>query len=192
MRTASQQRVTKETQIDMSIKLEGSGNIQIDTGIGFFDHLLTLFAFQAKVDLIVKVKGDLYVCDHHTIEDTGIVLGQLLQVALGDRVGITRYGSARVAMDEALSTVDLDLCNRAYLVFNCPLNRETINTYSTEMTKEFLRAFAFQSGMTLHVNTVYGENDHHKIESIFKALGRALKQAIYIESDTINSTKGVL
>lgn len=192
LRVAQKQRDTKETQIYAAIRLEGSGKSEIDTGIGFFDHMLTLFAFHAKVDLTIRAKGDLHVCDHHLIEDTGIVLGEILHEALGDKRGIERYGNARVVMDEVLTSIDLDLSGRSYLVYNCELKREKIGDYSCEMTSEFLRAFAYQSKMTLHVNTYYGENDHHKVESIFKALGRALKIAVKVNGNDIPSTKGII
>ncbi len=192
MRTASRERNTNETQIKMCLNLEGSGIANVNTGIGFFDHMLTLLTFQSKIDLTLKATGDLDVCDHHLIEDTGILLGELFLEALKDKVGIERYGSARVPMDETLTCVDLDICNRSYLVFNCDFKRDTIHTYSTEMTKEFMRAFAHNANMTLHINTLYGDNDHHKVESIFKALGKALRTAIQITSNEVSSTKGVL
>lgn len=192
IRVAQKQRDTKETQIYAAINLDGSGKSEIDTGIGFFDHMLTLFAFHAKVDLTVRAKGDLYVCDHHIIEDTGIILGEILFEALNDKRGIERYGNAHVVMDEALTSVDLDLSGRSYLVYHCELKREKIGEYSCEMTSEFLRAFANQAKMTLHVNTYYGENDHHKVESIFKALGRALKMAVKVNGNDIPSTKGLI
>ena len=192
MRKASAVRKTKETEISISIDLDGTGKSKINTGVGFFDHMLDLFAFHSKFDLEVECKGDLYVDDHHMIEDTGILLGTLLLEALGDKRGIERYGNCRLVMDEALTCVDLDLSGRAYLVYNCELKRDTIGNYSCEMTQEFLRALAFNSKMTLHVNNLYGENDHHKVESIFKALGRALKIAVKITSDELPSTKGML
>ncbi|NBK97931.1 MAG: imidazoleglycerol-phosphate dehydratase HisB [Erysipelotrichia bacterium] len=191
-RVAQAKRDSKETQIEMAIHLDGEGKSEIDTGVGFFDHMLTLFAFHAKIDLIVKAKGDLEVCDHHLVEDTGILLGTLLLEALGDKRGIERYGNARVPMDEVLTCVDLDLSGRSYLVYHCDLKRDTIGAYSCEMTSEFLRAFANNAKMTLHVNCLYGENDHHKVESIFKALGRALKQAIQQSGNRIPSTKGII
>lgn len=192
MRCATKERTTKETNVCIDVNIDGSGQSTIDTGVGFFDHMLTLFAFHSKVDLVVKAKGDLYVDDHHTIEDIGILLGECFKEALGDKRGINRYGSARVVMDEALTYVDLDFSGRPYLVYNCGLQRDYIKDYSTEMTKEFLRAFAFNAGITLHVNTLYGDNDHHKVESIFKALGRAVREGIMIVSDDIPSSKGVL
>lgn len=191
-RVAEAKRDTKETQIYIALNVDGSGKADIDTGIGFFDHMLTLFAFQANFDLTIKAKGDIYICDHHLIEDTGILLGELLLNALGDKRGIERYGSVRIPMDECLTCVDLDLSGRSYLVYNCELKRDQIGAYSCEMTKEFLQAFAFNAKMTLHVNTLYGDNDHHKAESIFKGLGRALKIAVAQTSDKIPSTKGII
>ena len=185
-------RVTKETSIDMKINLDGTGKSDISTGIGFFDHMLTLFSYHSKIDVTLKAKGDLDVCDHHLIEDCGIVLGSLILEALQDKKGIHRYGSARVPMDETLCYVDLDLSGRSYLVYNCELKRENIGMYSCEMTKEFLYALASNAKMTLHVNVLYGDNDHHKIEAIFKALGRALKEAIQISGSDLPSTKGML
>ena len=174
-RIAQLQRDTKETKIFVKLDLDGSGKSDIDTGVGFFDHMLTLFAFHSGIDLEVKAQGDLEVCDHHMIEDTGIVLGKALKEALGDKRGIARYGSARIPMDETLCCVDLDFSGRSYLVYHCELKRDQIGTYSCEMTPEFLRAFAYQAEMTLHVNVLYGENDHHKVEAIFKAMGRAVR-----------------
>lgn len=191
-RVAKIQRNTKETQIYMELNLDGTKKIDISTGIGFFDHMLTLFAFQANIDLIVKAKGDLAVCDHHLIEDTGIVLGKLIAEALQEKKGIARYGSARVPMDETLCYVDLDLSGRNYMVYNCDFKRDCINTYSNEMGKEFFYALASNAKMTLHINVLYGENDHHKNEAIFKAFGRALKQAVQVDGDMVLSTKGML
>ena len=191
-RVAQKNRETKETNISIAINLDGSGKSEINTGVGFFDHMLTLFAFHAGFDLTIEAKGDLEVCDHPLIEDTGILLGELVLEALGDKRGIERYGNARVPMDESLTTVDLDFSGRSYLVYHCELKRDCIGNYSTEMTKEFLQALAGNAKMTLHVNNCYGENDHHKVESIFKALGRAMKMATAITNQNIPSTKGVL
>jgi imidazoleglycerol-phosphate dehydratase len=191
-RKAQAKRNTKETQIEIAINLDGSGKNTIDTGIGFFDHMLQLFAFHSGFDLDVKANGDLYVDDHHTIEDIGILLGSLIKEALGDKRGIARYGFFSMPMDETLCNVSLDFSGRPYLVYNAELTREKIGEYSTEMTEEFLRALAFNAGLTLHVNVLYGSNDHHKVEAIFKALARAMKQAVKIESDAIPSSKGVL
>lgn len=192
IRTAEVERNTKETQIKIKLDIDGEGKSDINTGIGFFDHMLTLFAFHSKMNLSIQAKGDLYVCDHHLIEDTGILLGEAFLQALGDKRGIERYGSSRVVMDETLSEVDLDISGRSYLVYHCDLKREKIGEYSCEMTGEFLRAFAYNAKITLHVNCLYGENDHHKVEAIFKALGRAIKAAATITSQAIPSTKGVL
>lgn len=192
MRSAASNRVTKETSIAASICFEGCGHADIDTGIGFFDHMLTLFAFHSEFDIRIQAKGDLEVCDHHTVEDIGIILGDLIKEALGDKRGITRYGNFVLPMDETLAQVSLDISGRPYLVYHCELKRDTIGTFSCEMVSEFLRAFANHAGITLHVNVHYGENDHHKVEAIFKALGRAMKQAVTIESDQLPSSKGVL
>ncbi len=192
MRKASASRTTKETTIDLAIQLDGTGASEISTGIGFFDHMLHLFAFHSNIDLTLKASGDLHVCDHHLIEDCGILLGTLFKEALGDKVGIARYGSARVIMDECLSSVDVDVCNRSYLVFNCDFRRDNIHTYSTEMTKEFFQAFAYNANLSLHINLLYGDNDHHKVEALFKGVARALKQAITVESNQVSSSKGVL
>ncbi len=192
MRIASKERNTKETEIKCEINLDGTGKSDISTGIGFFDHMLNLFAFHSGFDLMLHAKGDLEVCDHHTIEDCGILLGTLIKEALGDRVGIARYGSMNLPMDETLCNVTLDISGRPYLVYNCDLNRENVGTMSCEMVEEFFRAVAIASGITLHINVYYGLNDHHKIEAIFKAFGRALRQACQIVSDVIPSSKGVL
>ena len=192
MREASLDRITKETQIQMTLNLDGQGKASIDTGVGFFDHMMDLFAFHAEYDLNVKANGDLDVCDHHTIEDCGILLGSLFKQAIGDKKGIARYGSFTLPMDETLCNVTLDISGRPYLVFNAEFKRESIGLYSTEMTEEFFRAFAMSSGVTLHINVLYGSNDHHKIEAIFKAFGHALKMATTIESDKLPSTKGVI
>lgn len=192
MRTAKQQRNTLETAIDCYVNLDGDGNSDIQTGIGFFDHMLTLFSFHSKIDIKLNAKGDLQVCDHHTVEDCGILLGTCIKEALGDKRGIERYGSMNLPMDEVLANVTLDISGRSFLVYNCDLKRDTIGTFSCEMVEEFLRAVAFQAGITLHVNVPYGTNDHHKVEAIFKAFGRALKTAIAITSDELPSTKGKL
>ena len=192
MRQSVYQRKTGETDIAVSINLDGTGKCHADTGIGFFNHMLTLFAFHSNFDLVVKADGDLEVCDHHTIEDCGILLGKLFLEALGDKKGIARYGSMNLPMDEVLCNVTLDISGRPYLVFNCELIRENIGTMSCEMVEEFFRAFCVAAGVTLHINVYYGKNDHHKVEAIFKAFGRALKQAVKIESDRIPSSKGVI
>ena len=192
MRKAARERNTKETKIKAEINLDGRGESNVNTGIGFFDHMLTLFAFHSGFDLQLYAKGDLEVCDHHTVEDCGIILGEIVKEALGDKRGIERYGSFNLPMDETLANVTLDISGRSYLVYNCELKRDTIGTFSCEMVEEFLRAFAFNAGITLHVNVYYGSNDHHKVEAIFKALGRALRIACKVTGDALPSTKGLL
>lgn len=174
------------------MNLDGDGTSDIHTGIGFFDHMLTLFSFHSGIDLTLTAQGDLEVCDHHTVEDCGILMGACLKEALQDKRGFGRYGSMLLPMDEALAQVVLDISGRSFLVYNCELKRDTIGSFSCEMVEEFLRAFAFQAGITLHVNVPYGTNDHHKVEAIFKALGRALKAAIAVSGDALPSTKGTL
>lgn len=187
------ERNTKETNINLQLELDGKGNSEIDTGVGFFDHMLTLFAFHGKVDLNVEVKGDLNVCDHHTIEDVGITLGEAFKEAIGDKNGINRYGTFYIPMDETLALVSIDISNRPYLVFDCDFKRETVGEMSTEMVVEFFRAFAFNAGVTLHLKVIYGENDHHKIEALFKAFGRAIKEAKIVNPENgLPSTKGKL
>ncbi|MEY8380915.1 imidazoleglycerol-phosphate dehydratase HisB [Ileibacterium valens] len=192
MRRAIQERNTKETELNMIVEIDGSGQALVDTGIGFFNHMLELFAFHSGFDLKVKARGDLEVDDHHTVEDLGILFGKCLKEALKDKRGIARYGSFRMPMDEALAIVDLDISGRPYLVFDAEFTREKVGEYSTEMTEEFFRAICDHSGITLHIHVPYGKNDHHKIEAVFKAFGRALKQAVRIEGDAIPSSKGVL
>ena len=192
MRTAEIKRKTKETDIEIFVKLDGEGKVSINTGIGFFDHMLTAFGVHSGIDLQVDVTGDLYVDGHHTVEDTGIVLGQAFAKALGDKVGIARYGSAFVPMDEALGFCALDISGRPFLAFNAEFNDDRIGEYDTCLTEEFFRAFAFNSGITLHIRKEYGKNDHHVAEAIFKAVAHALKEAMKIKGDKILSTKGVL
>ena len=193
-RKAKIERNTKETKLKLAINLDGTGKTNIKTGVGFFDHMLFLMAFHGGFDLEVQAQGDLEVCDHHTVEDIGIALGKIFLEALGDKMGIKRYGTFFVPMDETLAHVSLDISGRPYLVFECDFNRESIGNFSTEMTKEFLRAFAFNAGITLHARVLYGENDHHKVEAIFKALGRALNIAKTVDKDNmvLPSTKGML
>lgn len=192
MRSAKLERITNETKICCSLNLDGSGQATIDTGIGFFDHMLELFAFHSRFDLVLKAKGDLNVCDHHTIEDCGIILGECFKTAISDKRGINRYGFMSLAMDEALANITLDISGRSYLVYNCELKREMIGSFSCEMLEEFLRAFCFNAGITLHVNVLYGNNDHHKVEAVFKGLGRALRQAVRVDGNELPSTKGML
>ena len=190
-RTAVIERNTKETQIKLSLNLEG-GEVQVSTGIGFFDHMLTAFGFYAGIGLEVSARGDLYVDGHHTVEDTGIVLGQALKEALGDRKGIRRFGSAYVPMDEALTFTALDFSNRPYLVFDAPMPQEHIGDYDACLTLEFMRALAHNAGITLHQKCFYGANAHHITEGLFKSLGLAVKDAVRIEGTAVTSTKGVL
>lgn len=193
LRKGSITRTTKETDINISVVLDGKGIADIFTGIGFFDHMLTALSVHSGISMTVKVKGDLYVDCHHTIEDTGIALGQALGQALGNKSGIVRYGTSYIPMDESLAMASLDLSNRPFLVFNCDFTNQSCGEYDLCMTEEFFRAFAFNSGMTLHINLLYGSNDHHKAEAIYKAVAHALKTAVSFNLDgTVLSTKGVL
>ncbi|ENH96986.1 imidazoleglycerol-phosphate dehydratase [Gracilibacillus halophilus YIM-C55.5] len=194
MRKASKSRETFETKIDVSVDLDRANDVSIETGVGFFDHMLELFARHGRIGMDVKAHGDLHVDSHHTVEDVGIVLGQLLKEALGDKKQINRYGHAYVPMDETLGFVSLDISGRPYLVFHASFDNPKLGNFDTELVQEFLQAFAFQAGITLHVNVLYGQNTHHKIESIFKALGQSLGQAIRINPEItgVNSTKGLI
>ena len=191
MCTAHIVRKTKETEIDLALTLEG-GSVEVSTGIGFFDHMLTALAFYAGWGLALTVKGDLHVDGHHTVEDTGIVLGQALREALGDRAGIRRFGSAYVPMDEALCRTVLDISNRPYLVFRADMPQPMIGAYDSCLTVEFMRAVAMNAGLTLHQECLYGANAHHITEALFKSLGLALKDAVRVEGEGVTSTKGVL
>ena len=193
-RVAQIQRKTLETDIAASIDLDGTGQSRIETGIGFFDHMLTLFAKYSCVDLDLRCQGDLHVDQHHTVEDTGIVLGTCFRDALGDKQQIRRYGYWTLPMDEALVTAAVDFGGRAYLVFNAPFSREKIGDFEVELVREFWQAFASSAGANLHVWLHYGTNNHHIAEGIFKATARAVRMAIEIDSRTqgIPSTKGVL
>ncbi len=192
MRSAKIERDTRETSINLILNLDGTGKAEIDTGIGFLDHMLVSLGFYSGFDIILKCEGDLEVDDHHSVEDIGIVLGKGLLEAIGDRRGIKRFSSMTTPMDESLAIVSIDIGNRPYLVYNLEFNREKIGQMDTQNFKEFFRAFAFESRMNLHVNLLYGENEHHKIEAVFKSLGRALKDAVTVMDDQIASTKGVL
>lgn len=192
MRAVKLERTTNETRVDCELNLDGEGKASVDTGIGFFNHMLELLAFHSGMNLYISADGDLDVDDHHTIEDCGILLGQAMRKALGNRAGIARYGSFTLPMDETLASVDLDISGRPYLVFNCEFSRDQIGMMATEMVREFMRAFAFNAGITLHINVHYGSNDHHKAEAVFKALGRALKAAVRVSGDQIPSSKGML
>jgi len=195
MRKASIERKTGETQISVTVDLDGTGACKIATGIGFFDHMLTLFARHSLIDLTITAKGDLDVDFHHTVEDTGIALGQAVAKVLGDRKGITRYASLDLPMDETLTRVALDISGRPYLVFRTQFSQSKIGEFDTELVREWFQAFAMNSGVTLHVETLYGENNHHIAESCFKGLARALRAAVEIDprqAGRIPSTKGSL
>ena len=192
MRRRFVERDTLETKIKVDLDLDGNGKAEIDTGVGFLDHMLTLMAFHGKFDLTVIAKGDLYVDDHHTIEDIGICIGKAFKDAIGDRKGIRRYSTVYIPMDESLAYTSLDISNRPYLVFNVNFTHEKVGNMSTQMFKEFFRAFVNESRITLHINLTYGENDHHKIEAVFKSFARALKEGSEVISDDISSSKGVL
>lgn len=191
MRCAEISRKTKETDISLSLCLEG-GAVSVSTGIGFFDHMLTALAFYAGWGLTLRVEGDLYVDGHHTVEDTGIVLGQAFRQALGNKNGIRRFGTAYVPMDEALCRTVLDCSNRPYLVFQANMPQPMIGGYDSCLTKEFMQAFAVHGGITLHQTCEYGDNAHHITEALYKSLGMALKEAVQVVGSGVTSTKGVL
>lgn len=194
MRKAHLERQTGETKIAVTLFLDGKGATQINTGIGFFDHMLTLLGKHGFLDLNVQAEGDLYVDAHHTVEDCGIVLGSAIKEALGDKQGINRYGNAFVPMDESLAHVSLDLSNRPYLVFNADLPKVTLGNFDLELVEEFFQAVAVNAGITLHINLMYGSNTHHMVEAIFKAFAWALKIAVEKNENIqgVLSTKGVL
>lgn len=193
VRTGEVVRKTFETDIFINVTLDGKGISEIDTGIGFFDHMLTALSKHSGISMTVKVRGDLHVDCHHTIEDTGIVLGQALSQALGTKSGIVRYGTSYIPMDEALAMCSLDISNRPFLVFNCDFTNQSCGGYDLCMTEEFFRAFAFNAGITMHINLLYGSNDHHKAEAVYKSVAHALKTAVAYNSDgSVLSTKGVL
>lgn len=193
-RNSEIERITKETQIQVQLNLDGTGDVQIDTGIGFFDHMLTLMGVHGFLDLSVRAKGDLEVDLHHTIEDVGLSLGAVLVKALGERTGIRRYGFAVTPMDESLAKVALDLSNRPYLVFMLPDSISPDPGFDVTLIKEFMRALSNKAGMNLHIEVPYGENQHHAMEAIFKSLGRALAQAVALDprSKGVRSSKGTL
>ena len=185
-------RKTNETNINLKINLDGNGTSVVKTEVGFLNHMISLLAFHSNIDIELDSKGDIEVCDHHLIEDIGIALGRSINEALGDKKGIKRYGTFFLPMDESLVMVSLDISGRSYLHYEAGFKRESIGNFSTEMVKEFFRAVAFNAGITLHIKVLYGENDHHKIEGIFKCVGRALKEAINIEGNIIPSSKGII
>ena len=195
MRTATIKRKTKETDIEVTIDLDGKGRSQIATGIGFLDHMLDLLARHSRIDMTVKAVGDLHIDFHHTAEDVGIALGQAVKQALGDMKGIGRYADVHMPMDETLTRVALDISGRPFLVFKATFGRDKVGTFDTELVQEWFQAFAMNAGVTLHVECLYGTNDHHIAESCFKGLARALRAAVAIDpraKDEVPSTKGSL
>jgi imidazoleglycerol-phosphate dehydratase len=195
MRTASIKRKTNETDVEVSVDLDGQGAATISTGIGFLDHMLDLLARHSRIDVTVQAKGDLHIDHHHTTEDVGIALGQAVKQALGDMRGITRYADVHVPMDEALTRVAIDISGRPFLVFKAEFVRDKVGTFDTELVQEWFQAFAMNAGITLHAQTLYGTNDHHIAESCFKGLARALRIAVAIDprtKDEVPSTKGSL
>ncbi|WP_282604739.1 imidazoleglycerol-phosphate dehydratase HisB [Pelagibius sp. Alg239-R121] len=195
MRQASVERNTQETQISATVNLDGSGIYDVETGIGFLDHMLEQLSRHSLIDITLRAKGDLHIDFHHTTEDTGIALGQAFSQALGDRKGIWRYGSALIPMDETLTRVALDASNRPYLIWKVDFSRDKLGEMDTELFKEWFQAFAQHAGLTLHVENLYGTNNHHIVESSYKALARALREAIAIDprkADAVPSTKGSL
>jgi imidazoleglycerol-phosphate dehydratase len=195
MRKASVERNTKETQIRADVDLDGTGVYDVSTGIGFLDHMLEQLSRHSLIDLKLRAKGDLHIDFHHTTEDSGYAIGEAVSKALGDRKGIVRYGQALIPMDETLTRVALDCSNRPYLIWKVKFTRQKLGDMDTELFKEWFQAFAQSAGLTLHVENLYGENSHHIVESCYKGLARALKQAIDIDARQLNaipSTKGVL
>lgn len=193
-RKAEIKRTTKETDITIELNIDGSGMSSISTGIGFFDHILTLFSRHGFFDLNINAKGDLEVDQHHTVEDIGICLGQAFAKAFGDKVGIRRFGNSTIPMGESLANVVLDLCDRPFLVYNVPLKNSKVGEFDVELIEEFFHAFVNNCGATLHINLAYGSNTHHIIEAIFKAFGRAMDQATSKDERIkgVLSTKGTL
>lgn len=195
MRKADIRRTTKETDVEVAIDLDGTGAAEIATGIGFFDHMLDLLARHSRIDMKVKAQGDLHIDHHHTTEDVGIALGQAVKRALGDMRGVTRYADVHLPMDEALTRVAIDISGRPFLVFKATFSRDKVGEFDTELVREWFQAFAMNAGITLHVETLYGSNDHHIAESCFKGLARALRLAVAIDpcaSGEVPSTKGRL
>lgn len=195
MRQASVTRTTKETDIAVELNIDGSGSYDVETGIGFLDHMLEQLAKHSGMDLKVRCKGDLHIDGHHTTEDVGIAMGQAFKQALGDKVGITRYGHAYLPMDETLSRAALDISGRPFLIWKVRFTRDKLGEMDTELFEEWYRAFAFAGGLTLHMENLYGENNHHIIESLYKALAQAIKTAANLDprnAGTLPSTKGAL
>jgi imidazoleglycerol-phosphate dehydratase len=195
MRSATIKRKTKETDVEVAVNLDGTGASSVSTGIGFLDHMLDLLARHSRIDITVKAAGDLHVDHHHTTEDVGIALGQAVKQALGAMTGITRYASLHMPMDETLTRIALDISGRPFLVFKAAFPRDKIGSFDTELVREWFNAFAINAGVTLHVETLYGENSHHITESCFKGLARALRAAVAIDpraAGEVPSTKGQL
>ena len=195
MRTATCERKTRETEICVSVNLDGQGIYDVETGIGFFDHMMEQLSRHSLIDITIRAKGDLHIDFHHTVEDVGIILGQAVKKAMGEMRGITRYGNAVIPMDECCTRVALDISGRPFLVWKVNFSRAKLGDMDTELFQEWFRAFAFGAGITLHVENIYGENNHHIIESSYKALARALRQALEIDprkADDIPSTKGMI
>jgi imidazoleglycerol-phosphate dehydratase len=195
MRRATISRITRETEINVVLDLDGTGQTSISTGVGFFDHMLDQLARHSLIDLEVSAKGDLHIDDHHTVEDTGIAIGQAMRKALGDLKGVTRYADVALPMDETLTRVAVDVSGRPFLVFRCEFPTEKIGSFDTQLVREFFQAFTMNAGITLHVDTVYGANSHHIAESCFKGLARALRVAVSIDprqENRVPSTKGTL
>ncbi|MCG8490789.1 MAG: imidazoleglycerol-phosphate dehydratase HisB [Sneathiellales bacterium] len=195
MREGRIERTTNETKIEVSLNLDGTGSYDVKTGIGFLDHMMEQLSRHSLIDLNVRAEGDLHIDFHHTTEDTGIAIGMAFAKALGDLKGIRRYASAYIPMDETLTRVALDISNRPYLIWKVDFSRDKLGDMDTELFKEWFQAFAQAAGITLHVENLYGENNHHIIESCFKALARALRDAVEIDprrADAVPSTKGVL
>jgi len=194
-RTATVERKTKETQIRATVNLDGTGRYQVSTGIGFLDHMLEQLSRHSLVDITLEAKGDLHIDFHHTTEDTGIVIGEAISKALGDRAGIKRYGDAMIPMDETLTRVALDASNRPYLIWKVAFSRAKLGEMDTELFKEWFQAFAQSAGLTLHIENIYGENNHHIVESCYKGVARALRQALELDPRKLGevpSTKGTL
>jgi imidazoleglycerol-phosphate dehydratase len=195
MRTASLSRNTKETEISVTVNLDGTGQYHVHTGIGFLDHMLEQLSRHSLIDITLKAVGDLHIDYHHTTEDTGWAIGSAISEALGDRRGITRYGSALIPMDETLTRVALDASNRPYLIWKVGFTRPKLGDMDTELFREWFQAFSQSAGLTLHVENLYGENNHHIVESCYKGVARALREAVTIDprkADSVPSTKGVL
>jgi imidazoleglycerol-phosphate dehydratase len=190
-RIAEISRTTKETDITLKLNLDG-GDINIQTGVGFFDHMLTLFAHHGGFGLVVQAKGDTHIDDHHTVEDIGITLGKAFHEAVGDKVGIARYGQCLLPMDETLAETAVDVSGRSYLHMDAPFRNTKIGAFDTELVEEFFRSFTFNAKITLHINLRYGRNEHHIAEAIFKSAARSLKTALKVESGVLNSTKGMI